>query len=47
MPREEIPQMTYAQALRGANATDSCKELTAGKRMIQEGNEAIQQDGLI
>ena len=48
MPEEEIPRMTYAQALGGANATDSsCKESAADMRLFQEGNEASQQDSLI
>ena len=39
--------MTYAQALGGVNTTDSYKESAAGKIMVQEGNEASQQDSLI
>ena len=47
MSQEEIPRMTYAQVLGGANTTDSYKESTAGKRMVEEGNEASQQESLI
>ena len=44
MSQEEIPGRKYAQSLGGANTTDSCKESTVGKRMVQEENEAASQE---